>query len=77
MWRVEKGAVLPEHHHVHEQVTRMVEGSFELTLDGKTMLLEPGDIVVIPSNVKHSGRAIEDSTLVDVFNPAREDYRSM
>ncbi len=74
---VEKGAVLPEHHHVHEQVTRMVEGSFELTLDGKTMLLEPGDIVVIPSNVKHSGRAIEDSTLVDVFNPAREDYRSM
>ncbi|KAA3634930.1 MAG: cupin domain-containing protein [Bacteroidetes bacterium] len=74
---VEKGAVLPEHHHMHEQVTRMVEGSFELTLDGKTILLEPGDIVVIPSNVKHSGRAIEASTLVDVFNPVREDYRSI
>lgn len=74
---VEKGAELPEHHHVHEQVTRMVEGSFELTLEGKTMLLEPGDMVVIPSNVKHSGRAIEASTLVDVFNPVREDYQSM
>ena len=74
---VEAGAELPEHFHVHEQVTRLVRGSFELTLDGETRLLEPGDIVVIPSNAKHSGRALEACKIVDVFTPAREDYRSL
>lgn len=72
---VEQGAMLPEHHHIHEQVTQLIEGAFELTLEGKTILLQPGDMIVIPSNVKHSGRALVRSKLLDVFNPVREDYR--
>ncbi len=72
---VKAGGTLPEHHHVHEQVTHLIEGSFELILDGKSELLQPGDVIVIPSNVKHAGRALQDSKLLDVFNPVREDYR--
>jgi quercetin dioxygenase-like cupin family protein len=72
---VKAGATLPEHHHMHEQVTHLMEGSFELVLDGKSVVLNPGDVIVIPSNVKHAGRALEHSKLLDVFNPVREDYR--
>ena len=72
---VEIDAVLPEHSHIHEQVTQLLEGKFELVLEGKTHLLLPGSILIIPSNAKHSGRAIEKSRLMDVFNPVREDYR--
>ena len=74
-WRVDAGAVLPEHAHLHEQVSTVVEGQFEMTLDGETRLLDSGTVAVIPPNVTHAGRAITPCRIVDVFYPIREDYR--
>jgi quercetin dioxygenase-like cupin family protein len=39
------------------------------------MALTPGKVVVIGSNVPHSGKAITDCRILDVFQPVREDYR--
>lgn len=74
-WTVEKGAIVPEHHHPHEQMMHVIEGEFEFTLNGHTKVYIPGDIVSIPSNVPHSGKALTPCRLMDVFSPAREDYR--
>lgn len=74
-WTVEKGAVVPEHQHPHEQIMHVVEGDFEFTLDGETKICKPGDIVHIPSNLPHSGKAITPCKLMDVFSPAREEYK--
>jgi quercetin dioxygenase-like cupin family protein len=71
---IDAGAELPEHSHVHEQVVNMLEGQFELRVNGRPMQLNPGDIVIIPSNVPHSGRAIRDSRILDAFHPVREDF---
>lgn len=71
---IEAGAELPEHRHVHEQVVNMLEGRFELRVDGEKLLLEPGHVVVIPSNIPHSGKAIQTSRILDVFHPVREDF---
>ena len=71
---IEAGARLPEHSHVHEQVVNMLDGSFELTVGGQKLSLLPGDVVVIPSNVPHSGAAITRSRILDVFHPIREDF---
>jgi quercetin dioxygenase-like cupin family protein len=68
------GADLPEHFHVHEQVVNVIEGELELTVEGKTHVLVPGTAIVIPSNVPHSGRAITDVKVIDVFQPVREDF---
>lgn len=74
-WEIQAGSILPEHSHPHEQVAAQVmSGEFELTLDGETKVMKAGDIAVIPSNVVHSGRAITDCQLLDVFSPVREDY---
>ena len=73
---VDEGADLPQHAHVHEQVLNMLEGEFELTLNGEVLLLRPGQVVAIPSNVPHSGRAITKCRILDVFSPVREDFRS-
>jgi len=74
-WEVEAGAELPLHSHEHEQVSNVTEGKFEFNLDGEVRVLEPGDVVVIPSNTPHSGKAVTDCTIIDTFNPVREDYR--
>ena len=72
---IKKGALLPEHHHIHEQTTQIIEGQLELTINGKTNILESGTIAVIPSNSKHSGRALTDCKITDTFCPVREDYK--
>ena len=74
-WKVEAGASLPEHSHPHEQIANVLEGEFELTVAGKSQVLVPGQVAVIPGDVPHSGRAITDCSLLDAFQPAREDYR--
>lgn len=75
-WRIVEGAGLPAHSHPHEQVVNLLEGTFELTVDGRTRVLAPGnDVVVIPPNALHSGRALTPCRILDVFCPVREDYR--
>jgi len=72
---IEAGASLPEHSHPHEQVTNVIKGEFELTVDGEAKKIRPGSVVIIPSDAVHSGRAITNCRLVEVFYPIREDYR--
>lgn len=74
-WNIAAGASLSEHAHPHEQVVNVLEGEFELVLDGESLALTPGRVVVIPSNVPHAGRAITDCRILDAFHPVREDYR--
>ncbi len=74
-WKVEPGAVIAEHSHLHEQAAHVLKGKFELTVDGQTEILEPGKVAVIPPHVKHSGKAITACELLDVFNPERDDYK--
>ncbi len=75
LWEISAGAVLPDHAHPHEQVVHLYEGEFEMTVDGKTSVAKSGAVLAIPGNARHSGRAITDCRVMDVFYPVREDYR--
>lgn len=74
-WDVAAGAVMPIHHHIHEQSSQVIDGSFQLTVDGERHLLQPGFIVAIPSGITHWGVALTDCKLLDIFSPARDDYK--
>lgn len=74
-WEIEAGAELPEHSHEHEQVVNCFAGEFELTVNGETQVLGPGTVTQIPGNALHSGKALTDCRILDVFAPVREDYR--
>ncbi len=73
-WSIDAGAPLPEHSHPHEQVATLTDGEYELTVDGETRTLRPGDVTVIPPDVPHSGRALTACRMIDAFHPVREDY---
>ena len=73
-WDVPAGVLLPEHSHPHEQVAHTLEGQFEITVNGVTQILTPGSVGIIPPNAIHSGRALTDCRILDVFSPVREDY---
>jgi quercetin dioxygenase-like cupin family protein len=72
---IKAGSDLPAHQHVHEQITYILEGELDMTIDGKFYKLSPGMYYVIPSNTIHSAVAKTDCKVIDVFNPVREDYK--
>jgi len=72
---IQAGNKLPEHHHVHEQITFIIEGQLDMMIGGKPCSLSAGMYYVIPSNVPHSAIAKTDCKAIDVFNPVREDYK--
>jgi quercetin dioxygenase-like cupin family protein len=73
---VKKGSILPEHHHIHEQITYVIEGQLDMIIGGVSCPLKAGMYHVIPSNVPHSAVAPVDCKVIDVFSPVREDYKA-
>ena len=74
-WQIDAGATLPEHSHPHEQVSNLLDGEFEMTIDGTSRHLTAGAVAVVPPDAVHSGQAMTACRFVDVFQPVREDYR--
>ncbi|HEY4107555.1 cupin domain-containing protein [Puia sp.] len=74
-WDIKQGHTSPEHHHVHEQITYIVEGELEMVIGGEKYLMKSGTVHVIPSHVPHSAYALTDCKVIDSFAPARDDYR--
>lgn len=69
------GSVVTDHQHPHEQLTYVLSGRVEFTIGTHTQVLEPGMCALIPAQATHRCRALESSRVLDVFTPAREDYR--
>jgi len=71
---LKKGSHVPVHHHMHEQISHVVEGSLNFLLEGKTVTVSAGEILCIPPHVAHEVIALEDSVALDIFNPPRQDW---
>ncbi|TSD67465.1 cupin domain-containing protein [Inquilinus sp. KBS0705] len=74
---VAAGCTVPDHSHVHEQLSFVIEGQFQLTVGGIPQILDSGMFAVIPSNAVHNGLAITNCKLIDVFSPVRQDYKQL
>ena len=69
-----KGAVVPEHQHPHEQTGYLISGSLRFLGGGEDTVVTPGDCWTFASEVPHGAEALEDSLVIEVFSPIREDY---
>ncbi|MES1261557.1 MAG: cupin domain-containing protein [Acidobacteriota bacterium] len=74
--RLRKGALVPLHHHVNEQVTMLDAGTLRFELEGREVLVKAGEALRIPPNAPHRVEALEDSVCTDLFSPPRADWIS-
>lgn len=73
---MEPGSRVPEHEHPHEQLGVLLYGSVRLTIGGVERELGPMDAYAVPSGVRHGAVCGSvSSAMLDVFAPARDDYR--
>jgi quercetin dioxygenase-like cupin family protein len=74
---LKKGCVVPLHQHDNEQITYVLEGALHFWLGAdksEEVVIGPGQVLHIPSNVPHEALALEDTLDVDVFSPPRQDW---
>ena len=68
------GSVAPEHQHPHEQITYVIHGRVSYRIGDETHELGEGDSAYVPGDTEHEVSALEDTLVVDVFSPQREDF---
>ena len=68
------GDIAPEHAHHHTQITYVIDGALKFTVEGESRVLRKGDSVFIAPHAVHSAVAVEDSLIIDMFAPMREDF---
>jgi quercetin dioxygenase-like cupin family protein len=71
---LKKGCIVPEHSHVNEQLTYVLEGTLKFWIGGKVIVVNSGEVLTIPSNLPHKAEALEDTVDLDVFTPPRADW---
>jgi quercetin dioxygenase-like cupin family protein len=72
--RIAKSAVVPAHRHVNEQLAMVEQGALKFDLDGEQILVSAGQALAIPSGVPHGVEAMEDTVVMDLFTPRRQDW---
>ena len=71
---MDKGWIGARHSHPHEQLVYVIRGHLRFTGGDEIFEARDGDSFVVPGGVEHQASAIEESEVLDVFTPAREDY---
>ncbi len=70
------GSVLPVHRYPNEQFSVVLEGALEFVVEGVLVVARVGDVVHLTGDETHGARALEDSVVLDVFAPPRDDWRA-
>ena len=73
-WKIKAGAGAAPHRHPHEQIVWMLKGRMDFRIGNERRSMSAGDVAVIPGDAEHEGFFPEDTEVVDVFSPPREDF---
>jgi unsaturated pyranuronate lyase len=71
---IKQGAHAAAHSHSHEQIVWILRGKMDFRIGSERRALNSGDVAVIPGGVEHEAWCLEDTQVVDIFVPPREDF---
>lgn len=72
---LEKGCTVPTHQHENEQFSIIMSGRLRFGIgaegsrDRREVVVLPGEVLHLPSNVPHSAFAEEETVVLDLFSP--------
>lgn len=69
-----RGSSIHEHIHPQEEVYEVIEGELEVNIDGATQIARAGLVAIVPSNVRHSVKALTDGQAIIIDYPVRRDF---
>ena len=72
---LKRGALVPMHCHESEQMTYVLQGALRFLVDNEEVIVREGEVLHIPSQTRHQAEALDDTLELDVFTPAREEWR--
>jgi quercetin dioxygenase-like cupin family protein len=72
--RMKKDWIGAAHSHPHEQLVYVIFGHLRVRVADGTFEVRGGESLVVEGGVEHQASALEDSHVIDVFTPCREDY---
>ena len=74
-FRMEKGSKVPLHNHIHSQIGFVISGKLKFFTETSEFIASEGDSYVFSSLEKHGAEILEDSVVVEIFIPMREEYK--
>lgn len=70
-----KGSFGAPHSHPHEQIGYIISGKLIYKEEGcEDVTLKTGDTYYVKPNAVHGIEVLEDTMLLDIFTPMREDF---
>ena len=72
LWRDEQPHAKSPHRSAYETLGYVIAGRAELTIEGQTATLSPGDSYLVPANAEHSYNILERFTAVECTAPAQK-----
>ena len=72
---LEENSEVPLHSHKEHQIGYVIKGKLQFFTEDEEFLANEGDSYVFESHEKHGAKILEDSEVIDVFSPSREDYK--
>jgi quercetin dioxygenase-like cupin family protein len=73
-FELKAGGVVPRHAHTNEQVSSVLSGALRFVFNDSEIVARAGDVVRIPGETPHEVAVLEDTIVIDVFSPIRQDW---
>ena len=71
---MKKGAQIPLHNHEAAQVGYVISGKVKFITEGEGFEVSAGHSYAFDSMEKHGATIIEDTNIIEVFDPVRPEY---
>lgn len=60
------GTYFPPHTHEVDKIDAVISGKFQITMEGSSVVLQPGDAIHVPKHTEHSAEVIGSESVVSL-----------
>ncbi len=75
-FKMNKGAIIPIHNHPNIQVGYVIRGKIKFLKEkSEFFIASRGDSYIFDAQEKHGAEILEDTVVIEVFSPSRNEYK--